>query len=190
MTANDTTSPAAAADSTSLNQTLDGNDKKAATSHPLGPLTAAEITQSSSLIQAQWPEGTRFQFKVITLLEPLKAELVPYLDAEKAGQSPKPIDRKSQVVYYLRNTVSPGLLDGEYWGKAKQASRPGSKSDSMANQRSRTNSMKLSLTSRATKWRAMPASAHLSMLLAMAKRSWPLRRPCSRTLACELRSRS
>ncbi|KUI59977.1 Copper amine oxidase 1 [Cytospora mali] len=100
MTANDIGSAAASAKPASVN----GTDKKSITSHPLGPLTAAEITQSSDLIKAQWPEGTKFQFKVVTLLEPLKDELVPYLDAEKAGQSPKPIERKSQVVYYLRNT--------------------------------------------------------------------------------------
>lgn len=88
------------------------NDENKATSHPLGPLTAAEITQSSDLIRAQWPEGTEFQFKIVTLLEPLKDELVPYLDAEKAGQSPKPIERKSQIVYYLRNTVSPSPRPG------------------------------------------------------------------------------
>lgn len=93
----------AASDATSQ-PALSGNGEKKATSHPLGPLTAAEITHSSDLIRAQWPEGTKFQFKIVTLLEPLKDELVPYLDAEKAGQSPKPIERKSQIVYYLRNT--------------------------------------------------------------------------------------
>lgn len=75
-------------------------------SHPLGPLARQEIAQSSALIKGQWPEGTKFHFKIVTLLEPPKAELVPYLEAERAGQTPKPIDRKSQVVYYLRNTVS------------------------------------------------------------------------------------
>lgn len=110
MTANDTTT-AAAAEPASLNQTKasatsNGTAKKSAPAHPLGPLTSSEISQSSDLIKAQWPEGTKFQFKVVTLLEPPKAELAPYLQAEKAGRPVKPIDRKSQVVYYLRNTVS------------------------------------------------------------------------------------
>lgn len=83
-----------------------GSSLKSGLSHPLGPLSANEITQSSSLIKSQWPESTKFQFKILTLLEPPKAELVPYLAAEKSGETPKPIDRKSQVVYYLRNTVS------------------------------------------------------------------------------------
>lgn len=100
MTINDTKQ---AAEPANIDST--GSDKTA-TSHPLGPLTGAEITQSSDLIRAQWPAETKFQFKVVTLYEPLKDELVPYLDAERAGQTPKPIDRKSQVVYYIRNTVS------------------------------------------------------------------------------------
>lgn len=104
MTADDTKSAAEPAAAAPLDGTV--SDKTMPTSHPLGPLTKAEITQSSDLIRAQWPEGTKFQFKVVTLLEPLKADLVPYLEAEKAGQTPKPVDRTSQVVYYLRNTVS------------------------------------------------------------------------------------
>ncbi|KAL8403108.1 hypothetical protein RB594_008389 [Gaeumannomyces avenae] len=72
--------------------------------HPLGPLSGDEISRSSSLIRAAWPEGTKFQFKVITLLEPAKAQLIPYLDAERKGQSPSRIDRRSFVVYYIRNT--------------------------------------------------------------------------------------
>lgn len=110
MTANDTTT-SAAPEPASLNQTKatttpNGTSRKSAPSHPLGPLTANEISQSSDLIRAQWPEGTKFQFKVVTLLEPPKTELAPYLQAERAGRPVKPIDRKSQVVYYLRNTVS------------------------------------------------------------------------------------
>ncbi|EOO03406.1 putative copper amine oxidase 1 protein [Phaeoacremonium minimum UCRPA7] len=82
-----------------------GADKPPAyQSHPLGPLTAKEISQSSALIKGQWPEGTLFQFKVVTLLEPAKAELIPYLSAEKSGQTPTDIDRRAFVVYYLKNT--------------------------------------------------------------------------------------
>lgn len=74
--------------------------------HPLGPLSKGEISHATALIKSQWPEGTKFQFKILTLLEPPKDELVPYLEAERAGRTPKPINRKAQVVYYLRNTVS------------------------------------------------------------------------------------
>ncbi|KAI6323560.1 hypothetical protein MCOR34_001812 [Pyricularia oryzae] len=72
--------------------------------HPLGPLSAEEISRSANLIRGAWPEGTKFQFKVITLSEPAKVQLIPYLDAEKKGQATSPIDRRSLVGYYIRNT--------------------------------------------------------------------------------------
>ncbi|KJR88913.1 primary-amine oxidase [Sporothrix schenckii 1099-18] len=75
--------------------------------HPLGPLTAAEITAATALVRKAWPEGTLFQFKVVTLQEPPKAELVPYLAAERAGTAASSlpvIPRRVYVAYYLRNT--------------------------------------------------------------------------------------
>lgn len=80
--------------------------KVAAAEHPLGPLTAEEIKESANFIKALWPSNTSLQFKVITLQEPTKADLVPFLAAEHAGQSTPTIERKSFVVYYIRNTVS------------------------------------------------------------------------------------
>jgi Cu2+-containing amine oxidase len=83
--------------------------KKATTAttltHPLGPLTAAEISQASAAIRAAWPEGTLFQFKVITLVEPPKMQMVDFLDAEHKGLAPAAIDRRAFVLYYIRNTV-------------------------------------------------------------------------------------
>jgi primary-amine oxidase len=81
--------------------------KKAALQHPLGPLTAAEISESARLIKGSWPPNTNFQFKSITLQEPNKAKLVPFLAAEHSGRPTPTIERKSFVVYYIRNTVSP-----------------------------------------------------------------------------------
>ncbi len=78
--------------------------------HPLGPLTADEISASSALIKSVWPPQTSLQFKAITLLEPPKAELLPYLTAEHASQALPFLSRKSFVVYYIRNTVSQILL--------------------------------------------------------------------------------
>jgi Cu2+-containing amine oxidase len=77
-----------------------------APSHPLGPLSAAEITFSSALIKAIWPADISLHFRVITLSEPRKAELVPYLLAERARETKPSIDRRAFVVYYLRGTVS------------------------------------------------------------------------------------
>jgi primary-amine oxidase len=74
--------------------------------HPLGPLTSAEISESARLIKALWPANTNLQFKSITLCEPSKTDLTPFLVAEHAGQPTPILERKSFVVYYIRNTVS------------------------------------------------------------------------------------
>lgn len=79
--------------------------KKPAPVHPLGPLSPEEISRSSQLLAQSWPEGTLFRFKSIVLREPTKAELLPYLDAEWSGKEPPSIDRLSDVVYYIKNTV-------------------------------------------------------------------------------------
>ena len=75
-------------------------------SHPLCPITAAEIKGAADLIRRLYPSKTNFQFKVITLQEPEKAQLVPYLEAEHQGEKLPNIDRRAFVCYYLRNTVS------------------------------------------------------------------------------------
>ncbi|KAH8819790.1 copper amine oxidase [Xylogone sp. PMI_703] len=72
--------------------------------HPFGPLTAPEITEAARLIRALWPENTVLQFKVITLREPNKAEMMPYLAAEHDGKPLPHVERRAFVVYYLKNT--------------------------------------------------------------------------------------
>ncbi len=74
--------------------------------HPLCPITASEIKRSAELIKRCWPSKTSFHFKAITLEEPAKTELVPYLDAEHKGSRLPHIDRRAFVSYYIRNTVS------------------------------------------------------------------------------------
>ena len=74
-------------------------------SHPLGPLTAQEISRASYLVKSCCPPGTSLQFKAITLQEPAKAQLLPYLAAERNGEEPAHIDRRAFVVYYIRGTV-------------------------------------------------------------------------------------
>jgi primary-amine oxidase len=73
--------------------------------HPLAPLSAQEIKAASSLIQNQWPENTDLQFKVVTLEEPAKVEMVPFLEAEFKGENVSAIDRRVMCVYYIRKTV-------------------------------------------------------------------------------------
>lgn len=72
--------------------------------HPLGPITAAEITASAGFIKALWPSDTNLHFKTITLQEPDKADLVPFLVAEHAGLQPPSVERRAFVGYYIRNT--------------------------------------------------------------------------------------
>ena len=74
--------------------------------HPLSPLDPSEITKCSQLISAAWPQNTELSFKTITLLEPPKRILVPYLEKEHNGLPREAIERKAFVTYYLRNTVS------------------------------------------------------------------------------------
>ena len=99
-----------------LKRSEDGFGRPPFPAHPLGPLTAAEISQSSLLVRQEWESGTLFTFKVITLLEPKKEELVPYLQAEREGRAGTHIDRRSFVAYYIKNTAShsfhtvPGIL--------------------------------------------------------------------------------
>lgn len=74
--------------------------------HPLSPLTAIEISTSSQLIHRLYPPRTDLHFKAVTLQEPNKAHLLPYLDAEHLRAKPPLLDRRSFVCYYIRNTVS------------------------------------------------------------------------------------
>lgn len=80
--------------------------KAAPVTHPLGPLTGEEISKGADLVRSVWPEGTKLQFKVNTLHEPEKKILAPWLVAERAGEKPAPLERKSFIVYTLRGTVS------------------------------------------------------------------------------------
>lgn len=74
-------------------------------SHPLSPLTASEIRKSADLIRRLYPSKTDLQFRAITLEEPEKARLIPFLEAEHNGGPVPSIDRKAFVNYYIRNTV-------------------------------------------------------------------------------------
>lgn len=74
--------------------------------HPLSPLSAYEIVQAADLIRHLYPSSIELQFKAVTLEEPEKARLVPYLDAERGGRKVPSIDRKAYSSYYIRNTVS------------------------------------------------------------------------------------
>lgn len=79
---------------------------KHAAIHPLSPLTASEIRGAARLTRSLYAPNAKLQFKAITLEEPEKARLVPFLEAEHSARRLPSIDRKAFVSYYLRNTVS------------------------------------------------------------------------------------
>lgn len=60
--------------------------------HPLAPLSGAEITQAAALVRKalqdqEDPRRATLRFKNISLHEPPKRILLPYLDAERAGRA-------------------------------------------------------------------------------------------------------
>lgn len=77
---------------------------KSSAPHPYAPLTPDEITNASTLLRAQWPQGTDIWFKGVTLAEPPKAEMQPFLDAEAKGETALGPARKAWVNYYLTRT--------------------------------------------------------------------------------------
>src|ERR1700743_309706 len=66
--------------------------------HPLDPLTADDIHTTAAIIKARYADGS-VHFKSISVVEPPKKILVPYLSAERAGVSGlPPLPRKTQAV--------------------------------------------------------------------------------------------
>jgi Cu2+-containing amine oxidase len=84
-----------------------------ADAHPLAPLTALEITTTASLLRGLFPDGTDLHFKSITLEEPDKKDVIPYLEAERAGEPASRITRRAFACYYIRRTVRITITRGE-----------------------------------------------------------------------------
>jgi primary-amine oxidase len=78
---------------------------KTVASHPLAPLSASELQTAAAIIKASWPAHTDLHFKVVTLQEPPKVEVLKYLEAEHSGESRPSISRRAFINYYVRNTV-------------------------------------------------------------------------------------
>lgn len=81
---------------------VDGNPSQ----HPFTPLTSSEITAAAQLIKQLYPEDVELQYKTITLQEPNKADVIPFLVAEHEGRHQDPPPRRAFATYYIRNTVS------------------------------------------------------------------------------------
>ncbi|TVY45086.1 Copper amine oxidase [Lachnellula subtilissima] len=68
--------------------------------HPLDPLSPSEISSVAEVLRATFP-ANQVIFRVITLAEPPKALLVPYLSAERANLPRPVVPRKAFCQYYL-----------------------------------------------------------------------------------------
>lgn len=75
------------------------------TKHPLDPLCSIEISKSSHIIRENHPNEKGWIFNSITLLEPPKKELLPYL-LNNVEKSPAtiPIPRKSFSILIEKRT--------------------------------------------------------------------------------------
>ncbi len=70
--------------------------------HPLDPLNADEIIHVSSLLKAQSPDKS-LHFKIITIIEPPKTKLRPFLKAERRGATNSGLPRiASSLTPYSR----------------------------------------------------------------------------------------
>lgn len=74
-------------------------------SHPLDPLTPSEISRAAAVIRNHFP-ALKLIFRAITLSEPVKQDLIPYLTAERLGNPlPTPPPRVALVQFYLEKAT-------------------------------------------------------------------------------------
>ncbi|OJJ94777.1 hypothetical protein ASPACDRAFT_82411 [Aspergillus aculeatus ATCC 16872] len=72
--------------------------------HPFDPINPAEIVLATKLVEAAFP-GVKLRYKKIDIQEPIKSEVVPYIEAERLGKPlpPKPT-RLLQVLFHRLDT--------------------------------------------------------------------------------------
>lgn len=71
--------------------------------HPLDPATAEEITFATSIVKRAF-DGIELHFKAGGLQEPVKSDLVAYLDAEHNGQPLPDLPRCIFLMWYIKRT--------------------------------------------------------------------------------------
>lgn len=71
-------------------------------SHPLDPLTGDEIALTRDILTREYGTDAKLRFKVMELGEPFKKELIPYLEAERKGESLPPKPARCVKVYFHR----------------------------------------------------------------------------------------
>ncbi|KAF4301755.1 putative copper amine oxidase [Botryosphaeria dothidea] len=69
--------------------------------HPLDPLTAQELQHAAKLFKERHSQKS-IHFKRIALIEPPKAQLRPYLQAELRGEKPASLPRRVAALYFFR----------------------------------------------------------------------------------------
>lgn len=57
--------------------------------HPFDPLTPSEIQLAVKILESTFP-GVKLRYKRIDVQEPLKKDVIPYIEAERLGQSLPP----------------------------------------------------------------------------------------------------
>ncbi|KAL4804661.1 copper amine oxidase [Aspergillus unguis] len=83
--------------------------------HPFDPITPGEITLATKILSASFP-SVSLRYKKIDMAEPIKAETVPYLEAERLGKPlPAKPTRLLQVLFHRMDTGAffKGLLNAD-----------------------------------------------------------------------------
>ncbi|KAB5582956.1 copper amine oxidase [Coniochaeta sp. 2T2.1] len=73
-------------------------------SHPFDPLQPDEIETTVRLLQKPFP-GVNLRFKTLDILEPIKKDAIPYIEAERTGAPlPQPPARIAYVLFHRLDT--------------------------------------------------------------------------------------
>ncbi|OJJ49956.1 hypothetical protein ASPZODRAFT_1074802 [Penicilliopsis zonata CBS 506.65] len=69
--------------------------------HPFDPLSPAEISLAVRHLKDAFPNDN-LSFRVVTLLEPAKAQMIPFLEAERSGKPSTPTPSRSALIQFYR----------------------------------------------------------------------------------------
>ncbi len=72
--------------------------------HPLDPLSPNEIITAATILRSAYPVDSPIHFKAVTLNEPAKHLVIPYLDAEHKGSALPVVPRTAYILYVTVNT--------------------------------------------------------------------------------------
>lgn len=75
--------------------------------HPFDPITPNEISQTVKLLRRNF-EGTQLRFKLIDVNEPIKIDVIPFLEAERLGQKLPP--SPTRLIQALFHSKFPRVL--------------------------------------------------------------------------------